>query len=517
MTRKSTWRRPLAFAAAAVTAIGGVAALSGSAGAAVRAPEQAPLLGAGKTTAVKGEYIVVLKEGVSASRTNQAKQSAKADGGKVKFTYSHALNGYAADLSSDALASVRANPDVDYVQAVQKVGIDETQTPVTWGIDRLDQRALPLSDSYTYTSTGEGVTAYIIDTGIRTSHQDFGGRATSGFDAIDGGTADDGHGHGTHVAGTVGSNTYGVAKGVSLVAVRVLDDQGSGTDAQVIAGIDWVTENHQAGAPAVANMSLGGGVSASLDAAVEASIADGVTYALAAGNDYGGDACDGSPGRVAPAITVGSTDSSDNRSSFSNIGSCVDIFAPGSDIESLGNSSDTATATMSGTSMATPHVTGAAALYLDANPSATPAQVASGLTDAATPDAVGDPGSGSPNKLLFTEEGEGTGEQPPSACSDLATVNPGTLASGASQYLSSADGFTAGAGAFSGCLDGPDGADFDLYLQKKGSLGTWTTVARGITDAADEEVTYTGTAGTYRWRVHAYSGSGAYTLGYEAP
>ena len=203
--------------------------------------------------------------------------------------------------------------------------------------------------------------AYIIDTGIRTTHSQFGGRAISGYDAIDGALpAADCNGHGTHVAGTVGGSTYGVAKAVSLVAVRVLNCSGSGSTSGVIAGIDWVTGNHQAGQPAVANMSLGGGASSSLDTAVRNSIADGVTYALAAGNDNT-NACNSSPARTAEALTVGSTTSSDARSSFSNYGTCVDIFAPGSSITSAWHTSDTATNTISGTSMAAPHVAGAAA------------------------------------------------------------------------------------------------------------------------------------------------------------
>jgi subtilisin family serine protease len=241
------------------------------------------------------------------------------------------------------------------------------------------------------------VTAYIIDTGIKYSHSDFGGRATFGYDAVGSGGVDC-NGHGTHVAGTVGGTAYGVAKAVKLVGVRVLNCAGSGTNAGVIAGVNWVTQN--AKKPAVANMSLGGGVSTALDNAVASSITSGVTYALAAGNSTA-NACNSSPSRVASAITVGATTSTDAKASYSNYGTCLDIFAPGSSIKSDWYSSDTATNTISGTSMASPHVAGAAALVLAANPSFTPAQVRDNLVNSSTPNKVTSPGTGSPNRLLY--------------------------------------------------------------------------------------------------------------------
>jgi subtilisin family serine protease len=271
-------------------------------------------------------------------------------------------------------------------------------------LDRIDQRTLPLNAAYTYSTTASNVHAYIIDTGIRTTHADFGGRATSGFDSINGGPAEDCNGHGTHVAGTVGGSKYGVAKNVHLVAVRVLDCQGSGTTAQVVAGIDWVTAH--AVKPAVANMSLGGSADPVLDNAVRRSISSGVTYAIAAGNGVLGlfaqNACTQSPARVSEAITVSATDATDSKPSWANVGTCVDVFAPGINITSDWSTSNTATNTISGTSMATPHVTGAAALYLARHPNARPAEVQAAIVGNATSGVVKSPGFGSPNRLLYT-------------------------------------------------------------------------------------------------------------------
>lgn len=390
---------------------------------ALAAPEgpMAPLLGQDAPQALPGRYIVVFKEAAAPGLVDAAMEAALQDtsadahalapevsrlgGASAVYRYDAALNGFAAPLSARAVEALRRNPHVDYIQVDSVVTLDATQTGATWGLDRIDQRALPLNGAYTYDYTGAGVTAYIIDTGILFSHTQFGGRAISGYDAVDGGTADDCNGHGTHVAGTVGGSTYGVAKGVSLVAVRVLDCAGSGTSSGVIAGVNWVTSNHQAGQPAVANMSLGGGIDAALDAAVANSIADGVTYAIAAGNSKK-DACNYSPARVPSAITVGATDNTDTRAYYSNYGSCLDIFAPGSSITSAWYTSTTATNTISGTSMATPHVAGAAALYLQANPGASPATVASALVGNATAGVVINEGTGSPDLLLYSLFGD---------------------------------------------------------------------------------------------------------------
>jgi subtilisin family serine protease len=375
----------------AVAVVGAVAAAGASAG----PPDQA-----------RSSYIVVLKAGAGHPATVAAEQSRRY-GAAVSHVYSHALQGFALTLPDAAAAALARDPRVDYVEPDGIVTADTTQSGATWGLDRIDQRSLPLSGTFTYTASGSGVTAYIIDTGIRFTHTQFGGRAVKGVDEVtSGGSAADCNGHGTHVSGTIGGSTYGVAKAVKLVAVRVLNCSGSGTWSGVIAGIDWVTGNHQAGQPAVANMSLGGGASTAVDTAVRNSIADGVAYAVAAGNGNSGgiaqDACKGSPSRVTEAMTISATDSTDTKARWANYGTCVDWFAPGVSITSSWYSSDTATNTISGTSMATPHSAGVAALYLQGNPTASPATVRNALYAAATKNVVRNPGSASPNALLFT-------------------------------------------------------------------------------------------------------------------
>ncbi|WP_455358670.1 S8 family serine peptidase [Streptomyces sp. SYSU K21746] len=422
--------------AVAALALGAVTALP--AVAADAAAAEGRIENAGAPGAIAGSYIVTLDESAADAGSAEGRALAKKFGAKIKKTYHAALNGYAVELTEAQAKKFAADPAVDSVVQNRVFTVSGTQpSPPSWGLDRIDQRNLPLNQSYTYPDkAGEGVTAYVIDTGVRISHSDFGGRASYGYDAIDNdNTAQDGHGHGTHVAGTVAGNAYGVAKKAKIVGVRVLNNQGSGTTAQVVAGIDWVTQN--AVKPAVANMSLGGGADSALDTAVRNSIASGITYAVAAGNEST-DASTKSPARVGEAITVGATTSSDAKASYSNYGSVLDIFAPGSSITSAWNSSDTATNSISGTSMASPHVAGAAALYLADNPSSTPSQVSTALVNAATTGVVTSPGSGSPNRLLYV--GGGT-TQPPGkkfentadyAINDNATVESPVTVSGVS-------------------------------------------------------------------------------------
>ena len=357
--------------------------------------------------AIPNHYIVVLDRDVSiggrqtdiALNDSAVAQLMPEWAGTVTRRFNHAFNGFAAYMTEQQAETLSDDPRVAFVEEDSIVEMFATQTNPPWGLDRIGQRDLPLNQTYSYTTTGAGVNAYIIDTGIRRTHTQFGGRAVFGFDAVgDGQNGNDCNGHGTHVSGTVGGSTYGVAKSVRMFAVRVLNCSGSGTTSGVIAGVDWVTAHHVS--PAVANMSLGGGVSTALDTAVRNSIASGVTYAIAAGNSNT-NAASSSPARVSEAITVGATTINDARSSFSNFGSVVDMFAPGSSILSAYNTSDTATATLSGTSMATPHVTGVAARFLQANPTASPATVRNEIVNNATLNHLSNIPTGTANRLLF--------------------------------------------------------------------------------------------------------------------
>ncbi|MER7818040.1 S8 family peptidase [Streptomyces sp. NPDC096153] len=398
-SHKRTNRMKLTAAITAVAAAAGVTVLNTSFAGAAPAPAEGKIYGANAEGAVAGSYIVLLDEKAD------KKELAEEYGGSLQRNYSSAVNGFSASgLSETEAKRLAADPAVDKVVQNKRFTVNATQdNPPSWGLDRVDQADTAGDSKYTYPDgAGEGVTAYVIDTGVRVTHKDFEGRASHGFDAIDNDeTADDGNGHGTHVAGTIAGTSHGVAKKAKIVAVRVLDDSGSGTTEQVVAGIDWVTKNHQG--PSVANMSLGGGADPALDQAVQKAVAAGVTFGVAAGNESS-DAGQGSPSRVKEAITVASSTKDDKQSDFSNFGSVVDIYAPGSDITSAWNDSDEGTKTISGTSMATPHVVGAAAVYLAGHKDATPDQVAKALTDGATPDKIGNPSEGTPNKLLKVVE-----------------------------------------------------------------------------------------------------------------
>jgi aqualysin 1 len=467
---------------------------------------------------IPNRYIVILEDwAVGGARGEASQADAVASelsivyGGKVDRVFKHAINGFTTEMSEKQARELSRDARVKFIEEDGEVSASTTQTGATWGLDRIDQRDRPMDGNYNYTPTGSGVNAYIIDTGIRRTHADFGGRAFVGYDAIgDGQNSNDCNGHGTHVAGTVGGTTYGVAKNVRLYAVRVLNCSGSGSNSGVIAGVDWVTANHVK--PAVANMSLGGGVSTALDSAVTNSINAGVTYALAAGNSNA-DACNSSPARTAAAITVGSTTNTDARSSFSNYGTCLDIFAPGSSITSAWYTSDSATNTISGTSMASPHVAGVAALYLQNNPSASAATVRNAIVDTASSGKLTSIGTGSPNLLLYSLLTGGGSPPPPPPPTCSGGTYTGTLSgTGAQQYQPNGSYYySASSGAHTGALTGPAGADFDLYLQKwNGS--SWSTVARSEGTTSTENISYNGTSGYYRWRIYSYSGSGSYSL-----
>ena len=349
------------------------------------------------------DYVVVFKQTVG-NPAAESEEAMRGRGGQIRFTYTSAVKGFAVTLPEAAaeafLEAMERNPNVDYVEVDKPITVNQTtQTSATWGLDRSDQRDLPLSGSYTYSTTGLGVHAYVVDTGILASHVDFAGRVLGGYTVInDGYGTTDCNGHGTHVAGTIGGATWGIAKQVSLVPVRVLGCDGSGTMSGVIAGLDWVAAN--ATRPAVVNMSLGGGASSSLDAAVANTAAKGIAVVVAAGNSNA-NACDYSPAREPSAITVGATASNDARGSYSNFGTCLDLFAPGNSIKSTWYTSTTATNTISGTSMAAPHVAGLAAQFLQSSPAATAAEVADAARAAATTGKVTSAGSGSPNLLLY--------------------------------------------------------------------------------------------------------------------
>ncbi|MFI1188793.1 S8 family peptidase [Streptomyces californicus] len=465
------------------------AAVATQAAGAAPAQPSGRILHAGDPSAIPGSYIVVLKDPVGVKAVaSTAEGLAARYGGSVDRTYGDALHGFSATLSKKAAERLAVDPSVAYVEQDRTISIAGTQSPTpSWGLDRIDQKALPLNDSYTYADNGAGVKAYIVDTGINFTHQDFGGRAISGVNILAQGTpATDCHGHGTHVAGTVGGSSHGVAKGVTLVGVRVMNCTGAGAYGDVIAGVDWVTADHAAGAPAVANVSLGGPFSQALNDAITGAINDGVVFSVAAVNDRS-DACAYSPASTPDAITVGATTRTDARAAYSNYGPCVDVFAPGSDITSPWIGSNTATNTISGTSMATPHVTGAAALVLVANPGFTPRQVRDKLAvNSAVYNKVTDPGAGSPNRLLNV-----SAVQPPSQDFALA-VTPGSGTAGIGGTLSTTVSTTTTVG-------GPEPVALSVTGLPPGATASFTpsTVTSGATSTLSITTTSATPPGTY--------------------
>ena len=442
---------------------------------------------------VPDEYIIVFNDNVT-DIDAEAAMIGKNTGSKAKKIFKKALKGFSMKLSAEGLAIMKKNPKVKYIEQDQIATLSNLQTGVTWGLDRIDQQALPLNSSYAYNSNGSTVDAYIFDTGIRLDHEEFEGRAIFGFDAYPNGTTImDGSGHGTHVAGTIGGKTHGVAKGINLIAVRVMDDKGSGFYSDIIAGLDWATQHHTT-KPAVGNLSLGGGASFSLDEAVRRAIADGIVICVAAGNSNA-DAGSSSPARVADAITVGATTSDDAKASYSNFGAVVDVFAPGTSILSAGRASSSTYVTMSGTSMASPHVAGVAALYMEKYKQYKPSEVQTGIKANAHLNILNLIPEGTTNALLSSNF-----TQPPTESKILPSIptlmSPANSAS--AQQLNITLNWNQSTNASSYTIEVSQSSGFSTIANSLNALTTNSTSLTGLTPGT-----------TYFWRVKANNADGS--------